>query len=118
MTRRFWISSLLIALLSAVLCVAGVSNGAKAVTSAGTAEALSATSIPVVEVVIQAELDNTGNVYVGGSTVSSTSGVELEPGASLTFGNIQKNEWFNLNEIYIDAATSSDGVKFTYTTKN
>jgi hypothetical protein len=36
-------------------------------------------------VIVQALGANVGNVYVGGSTVDNTTGVELPPGASVTF---------------------------------
>ena len=57
--------------------------------------------------IIEAPSTNTGNVYIGGSNVSSTVfGSELQPGQS---AGIAIN---NTNKIYIDAATSGDDVAF------
>ena len=57
--------------------------------------------------IIEAPSTNTGNVYIGGSDVSSTVfGSELQPGQS---AGIAIN---NTNKIYIDAATSGDDVAF------
>ena len=57
--------------------------------------------------IVQAPSTNVGNVYVGGSDVSSTVfGVELQPGQMAGFaGN-------NTNLMYIDAATNGDDVSF------
>lgn len=75
------------------------------VTVAGTAEAMPNTH--VLEVVIQAKSTNTGLIYVGGSSVSSTDGIELSAGQSMSF------QVTNLNKLWLDASVSGDGVKWT-----
>lgn len=80
-------------------------NGKKTVTTAGTAEAL-ADSTPVKSVVIKALYSNTGKVYVGDSSVSSSNGFELEAGDAIAI------EIDNLNKIYIDADNSGEGVSY------
>lgn len=84
-----------------------VGDGAKTVASAGTAEQLAADQACKL-LIMTAEDDNTGKIYYGGSGVSSTSGDYLFPAQKLT---LHIN---NLNLVYIDADTSTDGVKFTY----
>lgn len=57
--------------------------------------------------VLQAPSTNTGNVFIGGSDVSSTVfGAELQPGQAV---GAAIN---NTNKIYIDAATNGDDVAF------
>ena len=57
--------------------------------------------------VIQAPSTNTGNVFIGGSDVSSTVfGAELQPGQSTGIAIS------NTNKLWIDAATSGDDVAF------
>ncbi len=61
----------------------------------------------VIAGVIQAPSTNTGNVFIGGSNVSSTVfGSELQPGQSV---GVAIN---NTDKIWIDAATSGDDVAF------
>ncbi len=61
----------------------------------------------IVAGIFQAPSTNSGNVYVGGSNVSSTVfGAELQPGQMAGFAGD------NTNLIYIDAATSGDDVAF------
>ena len=94
----------------------------KAVTTAGTAVAL-ASSTRVRSVMIQANNANTNNIYVGGSTVSSSSyGTFLTAGNSVTIeapdmGNSGAND-LDLADIYIDADTDGEGVSVTYLYRN
>ena len=57
--------------------------------------------------VFEAPSTNTGNVFVGGSDVSSTVfGAELQPGQSVGIAIS------NTNKIFVDVATSGDDVAF------
>lgn len=85
-------------------------GGAKTVTSAGTAEALSATDLQILSVVIKAKAGNTGTIYVGDSAVSSSAGFALAASESVSV------EIDNLAKVFIDAGTSNDGVTFLYVT--
>lgn len=87
------------------------SQASKNVTTAGTQVPLSATSIGIVEVTIQAKFANTNNIYVGNSDVSSTNGLVLIAGATVTLTG------GDLNDIYIDSDTNGEGVTFLYRTK-
>jgi len=91
----------------------GLGHGVKAVTAAGTAEAIAA-STAAKWVIVQAQTDNTGIIAVGGSgvlaTVATGTGVALVAGALITI------PCDNLADIFVDATVSGDGVRFTYGT--
>jgi len=57
--------------------------------------------------IVQAPSTNTGNIFVGGSNVSSSVfGAELQPGQSTGIAID------NTNDIWVDVATSGDDVSF------
>ncbi len=85
-----------------------VGNGSKNVTTAGTRVQLSVTSVPIKKVTIRAKADNTGFIYVGGSTVSSSSNIYLQPMDSIPL------DVANLNAVWLDSSANGDGVFFTY----
>jgi len=82
----------------------------KTVTTSGTAEALAATD-KVNGVLVIAKTGNTGQVYVGGSDVATTTNDGLDAGDALELPG-----WLDLADIYIDVDTSGEGVDF-YATK-
>jgi len=88
-----------------------VGDNRKTVTTPGTAVAL-ASSTAIKEVTVTAELNNTGTLTVGGSTVvdavATRRGTPLYPGDSFTI------ESDNLAEVFIDAEVGGDGVSYTY----
>jgi len=84
-----------------------VKDGSKNVTTAGTRVALASTTA-CQGVLIQAKAANTGIIYVGGTTVSATSGIFLYPGESVEI-SID-----NLSKVYLDSSVSGEGVVFTY----
>lgn len=85
-----------------------IGDGGATVATAGTAVQLSTTDTPCKKVEIYALATNTGNVFVGGTTVSSARGAVLEQARSVVL-------WIdNLNKIYVDAASSADGVSYVY----
>jgi len=88
----------------------------------GTAVALSATDLWVTSLVIQAKkvgAANTGNIFVGDSTVDKTTKqlVTLANNSSAWEFPIPAGAAVNLADIYIDAATADDGVVGAYTTE-
>lgn len=86
-----------------------IGDGTQTVTTAGTRVQLTSTATPCRLVNIFANAANTGNIFVGGSTVSSTSGMILEQARS--------TDWFpidDLSKIYIDAANNNDKVQYAY----
>jgi len=80
-------------------------NGAKDVTTAGTAEAL-ASSQAVRSVVVRAKTANTGVVYVGDSSVAAANGFPLAADEAIT---LTVND---LAAVYLDVATSGEGVTY------
>lgn len=86
-------------------------SGRQTVTTAGTRVQLSTTSTPVLEVAVTAETDNTNPVTVGGSDVvgalATRKGTPLAAGVTIT---LKIN---NLNKVYIDAVTNTEGVTYT-----
>lgn len=95
----------------------------KRVAVAGTAERLISTAITVGSVTIQpcrGDTDgvgiNTGNVYLGDSTVSltGTTGYALiSDGGGLTFSPAGGNS-YSLNDLWINADNAGDGVEVIY----
>ena len=89
-----------------------IGDGRQTVTTAGTRVQLSSTSVACTRVVIMAETDNTNPVTVGGSTVvgalATRRGVPLSAGDSITV----KTD--NLNRIWLDSITDTEGVTYIY----
>ena len=85
-----------------------LAGGTKDVTTAGTAVALVASSTPCKTVHIRAKSGNTGAVYIGGSTVDSTTGISLLAGDSVEL------DIANLDAVYVDSAEDGEGVGYTF----
>jgi hypothetical protein len=81
----------------------------KTVTTAGTRVAL-ASSQAVRSVCIKALQTNTGYIYVGDTSTSSTTGFQLLAGDTISL------DIANLNTVYIDSSVSGEGV--TYISSN
>ena len=94
--------------------IGGIVSGRKTVTAAGTAEPLVAASTPCEKVDIQAELDNTGEIVVGGSGVIAAAGTRK--GIALRAGDSYTLEIDDVTDIYIDATVNGEGVTFNYFT--
>jgi len=80
--------------------------GAKNITTAGTPERISETSIPIKCIVIKAKSANTGLMYVGNS--DTTELFELNAKESIT---IPIND---VNKVWIDSAVNGEGVVYAY----
>ena len=88
------------------------------VTTAGTRERLTDSNLIVPSIMFQAEVSNTGKVYIGDNQVSATStGVELDGGDSFVLSAIDLG-WssgnISLRDIWIDVETGTDGVWCLY----
>ena len=83
---------------------------AKTVTSAGTAERLDASDRLVRCVAVRAKPANTGSIYIGDATVSS-SDPGVSPGDRL---DVRGDPYLNLFDIFIDADTNGEGVDVWY----
>jgi len=82
-----------------------VLNGQKNVTTTATSVAL-ATSTSCKWVIVKAKSTNTGNIYVGNSTVNSANGYILTAGEPI---GLDIN---NLITVYIDSSVNGEGVSF------
>lgn len=88
--------------------------------TAGTREAISGSSVRCKSVIISADSLNTGKVYVGDSSVSSTNGVELSAGEDIILdadylGNAEDE--LDLSDIYVDTASNGNKVRIQYFTR-
>lgn len=77
-------------------------------TSAGTAEPLEDSKNIVHKLELKAESGLTGNIYIGDSNVSSANGYPLGSGEMVEL------EFVDLNEVYVDADSNGQSVKFLY----
>lgn len=83
-------------------------HGQKSVTTAGTRVALGTTQ-PLKAITILAKDTNTGNIYVGGNTVTSANGFILPPGA----GHSWTGSGLDVVNIYIDSDVNGGGVSWS-----
>jgi hypothetical protein len=81
-------------------------TGQKTVTTAGTRVALGDVVVNS-SLAIKALAANTGVIYLGDSTVSSTNGFQLAAGEIMLI-----QQAGNLKDIYIDASANSQGVSW------
>ena len=89
----------------------------KTVTAAGTRERIVGSGLKSIAVTIQAKSDNTGSIYVGDETVSSSVGIELHAGDSITFNSVEfglANADISFRDIWIDVSVSSEGINIIY----
>lgn len=89
-----------------------VGDGRKTVTVAGTPERLVASNTPCRKVEVQALPTNTDVVALGASTVDAAAGAER--GTILPPNGYATLYVEDLYALYVDAATSGEGVAFTY----
>lgn len=89
-----------------------IGDGLQLVAAAGTAEQLSATSLPCRAVLVQARPENTGNVVVGSSTVVAAAGTRR--GIALVPGQNVLLRVTDVDKLYVDAVVSGEGVSFVY----
>jgi hypothetical protein len=88
-----------------------IGDNRKTVATAGTAEALAA-STACRSVIITAETDNTGIIVVGGSTVVAS--LSTRRGTPLSAGESVAIDIDNLSKVYLDTTVNGDGVTYTY----
>ena len=86
-------------------------DGRKVVAAAGTAQALD-TSQEITEIIVTAETDNTGVIVVGSSSVvaalATRRGTPLNAGQSVVVADD------NIDQIFIDATVTGDGVTYQW----
>lgn len=84
-------------------------------TAAGTRQALSATTLYVTCVAVQAVNANTGVIYVGDVAVAAANGYVLQKGDTIVLCGTTPDRKLNLANIYFDGGTTNDDIKVTYT---
>ena len=84
-------------------------NGQKTVTTAGTQVALASSQAITHSVKIKALHGNSGWIYVGNSSVSSSNGYVLDAGETLEI------QVANLATVYIDSSVNGEGVSYVAT---
>lgn len=108
-TGTFWQATQPVSIASTVataeVAPTTIYNGNKNVTTAGTRVTL-ASSQAVKSVTIKAKKANTGVIYVGDTSVSSSNGFALDPGETVSL------DLANLNTVNLDASVSGEGVTY------
>jgi len=94
--------------------VASISSSLVTVASAGTAVRFTAAPTPIKSILIHANAGNSGIVYVGDSTASSTTTPPLAAGSSFSvkFRDGVEESAGDLSDFWVDSASSSDGVTY------
>lgn len=82
-------------------------NGQQTVTTAGTRVQL-ASSTPTTTITIRAKSTNTGKIYVGTVTVTSSNGFILSASETVSI------DLDNLSKVYIDSSVNGEGVSYIY----
>ena len=90
----------------------------KTVTASGTREKLTTNTTKVAMLTIQAKVANAGDIYVGGSDVSSTNCIAiLDARESVSLDATQygmANAMWDMTNIWLDTSNSGDGVVVGY----
>lgn len=89
------------------------------VTTAGTRVQVSATPTPITSVVIQADPDNTGYIFVGDDAVAiGQASAALEPGRAWTISpdasGREGQEEYVLSDFYVDSSVNGNKVYVSY----
>lgn len=100
--------------LSLSLAAADLKNGVTSCPASGNAPVVTV-GVKVSWYIIQAPLANTGNVTVGGSTVTTANSVILPPGYSLNSPPQGNTQPFDLSHIYIACTITGDQIRYVYT---
>lgn len=82
-------------------------NGKIVVTTSGTRVQLSS-STATATITIRALSTNTGIIYVGNSSVTSSNGFQLSPQETVSI------DLSNLSNVWLDASVSGEGVTYIY----
>ena len=91
-----------------------VYDGNATVTTAGTRQRIATVQTMANWITFQPLAANQGNVYLGGKTVSATSGVVIMVGDAYVTWPVADIAMYDLREMWIDAANSGDGLQFIY----
>ncbi len=102
--------------LAVAIPAGNVSNGSNTCPTSGTKRIASA-SIKSISFTVQAPaapVANTGYVCLGGSAVTTTTGVCLGGGDSFTFSPASNTAQYDLTQIYFVCSVNTDLITYTY----
>lgn len=86
-----------------------ITSGKITLSTAGTPVRITTSATPIYRIDVRAALANVGTIYVGGSAVTSTQGMFLQPGEAYHF------DLTDLSYIYFDGSTNGDVIQYNYT---
>lgn len=87
------------------------------IATAGTPVQLNPADWQATSLLIQADPLNTGSIYVGDTTVSSSTGIALSAGQTLSITPDEiraHSEGIVMNDIWFDTATGGNAARITY----
>lgn len=87
------------------------------VTTSGTRVPLSAEARPLPSIVIQGNVTNKKNIYIGDSTVTKLTGIAIGPGETMEITGSEAGsatEEILFNDLYIDADISGESVRIAF----
>jgi hypothetical protein len=86
-------------------------SSTQVINTAGTAEQVDSAGPLVTSVIVKADDDNTGLIFIGDSAVSSTNGISLRPGNQI---EIEDTDGIDLSQLWADTDTNGDRVDIFY----
>ena len=94
--------------------MAGIIHGRVTVASAGTAVRFTTVPTPIKHLLLEVPSANTGNLYVGDSTVASNNTPVIIKGTTrdFTFRHDAEEAPGDLSDFYADAGTSGDVINY------
>ena len=113
-TLRLLAISLFLVLALPLIAPAGQFGHGSNTCPASGSKAVSASTLYVSEWIVQAPAANTGSVYFGGSTVTTSTGTYIAPGGSIHYSPHGTSDTFNLAQIYFACTVNTDGITYTY----
>jgi hypothetical protein len=111
---------LILTLVLSLVLSAGLNSGSQTCPSSGNKLVIAAvTSCPANSCksstwTIQAPSGNTGKVYIGGSTVSTSVGVYLNAGDSASMPTLGNATPYDLTQVYIACTVAGDSIIYNY----
>lgn len=113
MKRILLVLSLLL-MQGAILHPASPTSGSTTCPTSGAKRVVS-TSTPAITATIQVPVGNSGTViYLGGSTVSTSTGIALYKGDSYTFPAAGNSNSLNLFQVYFVCSANTDTITWIY----
>lgn len=92
---------------------AAIKSGSNTCPSSGN-KTVSSTNIRAIQVIVMGTSGNTGKVYVGGPTVTTSEGIYLNAGDTINFATQGNASAYDLSNIYFACTVSGDSIGFTY----